>query len=72
MKVDLAGLLLNAARVIRDHGCDAPFDAVIAFGLEEAAKHVNQVRDGKASLVEFCELYCLPVEGTERRLEQHR
>ena len=58
MHVDLAGALLNGARVIRQP--DPMYREMVAFGLEEIAGHVQAVQNGNATLKEFCNLYCLP------------
>jgi hypothetical protein len=53
MKVNLTGLLRQAAAAIppkRDHGA-------YAYMLGELADHVQMVRDGKATLDEFADLY---------------
>jgi hypothetical protein len=68
MRADLTGLLRNAARALRKP--DPVYAQMIAFGLEEAAQHVEQVRSGVASLAEFCEHYNLPPPITVRRVER--
>lgn len=58
MKIDLANMLRQARGAIdpkRDHGD-------YAFMLEELESHVRLVREGKATLDEFADLYMIRPE----------
>lgn len=55
MKIDLANMLRQARGAIdpkRDHGA-------YSFMLEELEKHVRMVREGKATLEQFADLYMI-------------
>ncbi len=55
MKVNLAGLLTQAAQCI-----DPEKDThAYAHMLEEVARHIRDVRAGKHTLDEFADAYCL-------------
>lgn len=59
MKVNLTGLLRQAAAAIDPERDQRAY----AFMLGEVADHVQMVRDGKATLEEFAELYGLRSEA---------
>ena len=72
MRVDLAGLIKNAAACLdeldselrdarpRDkEGIDSIQAESYAFQLRELVKHVKELREGKHTLDEFAEFYCL-------------
>lgn len=62
MKVNLAGLAEQAARVIdpkKDRGA-------YRFMLEELAEHIRAVRAGEHTLAEFAEYYGLSPQSPER------
>lgn len=55
MRCDLGNLLRNAAELIPEDADDGAY----AFMLGEVAGHIEQVRDGSATLDEFADLYML-------------
>lgn len=60
MKCNLAGLLRQAADCIdpeRDTGA-------YAYMLGEVADHISDVRNGKHTLAEFAEHYCMDARAT--------
>lgn len=61
MRVNLSALLRQAANCI-DHEKD---HAGYAFMLREAADHATDVREGRHTMAEFADAYCLtPKEPT--------
>lgn len=68
MRCDLANLLRNSANAIREFQQCVPHDgadarAVLAFGLDEAAKHIDMVTKEPDRLREFAKHYCIVDRG---------
>ena len=69
MKVDLAGLLTNVAAAV-----PADVQRAIRFALLEVVANIEEVRTGKATAREFCDLYLItprdrPLESARREME---
>ena len=57
MKVSLAGLISNAGSAAKKG--DKTYGAITAYALEELQEHIEGVVNGRYTLEEFAEHYCI-------------
>jgi hypothetical protein len=57
MKVNLNGLIANAASAARNG--DKTYGGMYAFSLEELKGHIIDVVNGKHTIEEFADFYCI-------------
>lgn len=56
LRLDLAGLCGNAADLLEQHG-----ETGEAFELREVVRFIRELKTGKGTLAEFCDVLCLDV-----------